>query len=249
MKKNIFLLPFLTILFGFLTACAQSAHDSPESEPTPTTVPPAATEVNTMEKRFLALGDSYTIGESVAESERWPVQLVSMLNDSNIPFSAPQIIAKTGWTTAELESALQGQTIDPPYDLVSLLIGVNNQYRGYAQEEYRVEFAGLLQTAIAFAGDRPDHVIVLSIPDWGATPFAERDPRGPETIKEQIAAFNAINQEESLRAGVQYVDIFPLSQRAYDDKGLIAGDNLHPSAAQYTLWAIAALPVVIQIFR
>lgn len=200
-------------------------------------------------KRFLALGDSYTIGESVPEEERWPVQLAASLQEASIPVDRPQIVARTGWTTAELSAAIAAASIDPPYDLVSLLIGVNNQYRGYSLEEYRVEFAALLAQAIEFAGDRPEHVLVLSIPDWGMTPFAERDAREPALITSQIVQFNAVNFDETQKLGAVYVDIFPISQQAYADEGLIAGDQLHPSGVQYRLWAEAAFPAALNILR
>ena len=161
----------------------------------------------------------------------------------------PQIIARTGWTTADLAEAIASASTQPPYDMVSLLIGVNNQYRGYGQDEYRQQFAVLLQTAVDLAAGRTENVIVLSIPDWGATPFAARDPRGPEQISAEIAAFNAINREETERMGIRYIDIFPISQRAYEDDALIAEDGLHPSGLQYSLWAQAALPFAIDISR
>jgi len=189
--------------------------------------------------KFLALGDSYTIGESVPPEGRWPVQLAALLNARGIPIEAPEIIAKTGWTTGELAAAIQRANPQPPYALVSLLMGVNNQYRGGSQETYRQEFAALLQQAIDFAGGDPNHVIVLSIPDWGVTPFASRDPRGrtPAQISVEIAAFNAINREETTRAGAHYVDITPISEGASDDLTLLAPDQLHPSGKMYALWA------------
>ena len=196
---------------------------------------------------YLALGDSYTIGESVPEDGRWPVQLAALLQEAGIPMVAPQIIARTGWTTAELAGAIAGTRFEPEYDLVSLLIGVNNHYRGYPLEPYRVEFAALVEQAIEFAGGDPHRVLVVSIPDWGATPFAKNDPRGAEWITVEVAAFNAVNRAEADRLGVVYIDIFPISQGAYTDLTLIAGDGLHPSQRQYALWAHAALPAALEI--
>jgi lysophospholipase L1-like esterase len=161
--------------------------------------------------------------------------------------SDPHILARTGWTTGELAAAIEQTEFEPEYELVSVLIGVNNQYRGYDLEPYREEFADLLKRAIAFAGGEPGHVLVLSIPDWGMTPFAGNDRRTAETITTEIAAFNAINREETLRLGAVYIDIFPISQGAYADPDLIAADGLHPSAAQYELWAEAALPAAMGI--
>lgn len=178
-------------------------------------------------KRYLALGDSYTIGESVPESERFPNQLARELG---IP--APQIIAKTGWTTDELNAAIDAANPQGPFDLVTLLIGVNNQYRGRDAEEYRREFAALLQRAIGFAGGDPSKVIVISIPDWGVTPFAEgRDRR---KIANEIDRHNLINQEEGMKARASYVSITGISRR--DDPALVADDKLHPSGKQYGEW-------------
>jgi len=199
--------------------------------------------------KFLALGDSYTIGESVPPTERWPVQLAALLRERGIPLEDPEIIAKTGWTTDELAAAIQRAAPQPPYALVSLLIGVNNQYRSWSQDTYRREFAALLQQAIDFAGGDPTHVIVLSIPDWGVTPFGAREPRErtPEMISAEIAAFNIINQEETARFGARYVNITPISQGAADDLTLLASDQLHPSGKMYALWAEAALPDAVNI--
>ena len=147
--------------------------------PTPT---PACAPRTERPLRFLALGDSYTIGESVTEAERWPVQLVGNLRKQGINIGDPEIIAKTGWTTAELAEGIAAAAPQGSYDLVSLLIGVNNQYRGLSQEAYRGEFVGLLETAVSLAGNNPSRVFIISIPDWGATPFANRRDR------EEIAA-------------------------------------------------------------
>lgn len=194
--------------------------------------------------RFLALGDSYTIGESVAESERWPVQLAVQLQEKAIRMAAPEIIAKTGWTTDELAAGIQAAPPQGPYDLVSLLIGVNNQYRGRSQEEYQTQFADLLQQAIAFAGGDPARVVVLSIPDWGVTPFAAR--LDTAVIAAEIDAFNAINRGEVEKVGAHYVDITAVSRQAITDPTLIADDGLHPSGKMYTAWMELALPVVLQ---
>ncbi len=192
--------------------------------------------------RYLALGDSYTIGESVAEAERWPIQLVSLLRQEKIEMDDPIIIAKTGWTTGELNAAIDQQQPSDQYDLVSLLIGVNNQYRGYSADDYRSEFAALLKRAIGFAADRPARVIVLSIPDWGVTPFAA--DRDRSKIAAEIDRFNAINRAETTRSGAHYIDITPISREAVHNRHLIAGDGLHPSGQMYFQWAQLALPIV-----
>ena len=205
-----------------------------------TSIPP------TRSIRYLALGDSYTIGESVPEDERWPNQLATMLSEKNIQTEVT-IIARTGWTTDEL---WQGILADPPqgkYDLVSLLIGVNNQYRGYDADEYREQFRFLLNKSIEYAGGDVNRVIVLSIPDWGVTPFAAG--RHVDVISKEIGIFNTVNQEEAESAGAQYVDITPISRQALNDSSLVAFDGLHPSRKMYKLWVEKALPTVIKIFN
>jgi len=196
--------------------------------------------------RILALGDSYTIGEGVAENERWPNQLAVLLSEKNIQTDVT-IIARTGWTTSELWQGIQA---DPPrgrYDLVSLLIGVNNQYRGYDLDTYRDEFRFLLEKAIEYAGGKPEHVILLSIPDWGATPFASGRDR--DEIANDIDAFNLINLDESKKMGVNYINVTLASREALNDPGFVAGDGLHPSGKMYAKWAKLVLPVAIRILE
>ncbi len=197
--------------------------------------------------RYLALGDSYTIGESVQSSERWPVQLVNLLRKEQIEIDEPLIIAKTGWTTDGLMDGIEKENPDCTYDLVSLLIGVNNQYRDRSAEEYREEFRTLLERSIAFAGGKASHVIVLSIPDWGVTPFAEGRDR--EQIGMEIDEFNAINLEEAERRGVHYVNVTPISREASDNPTLVADDGLHPSGKMYEEWARLVLPKVLPVLR
>lgn len=191
--------------------------------------------------RFLALGDSYTIGESVAESDRWPTMLARLLRANGEALSEPEIIARTGWTTGELEAGIAAAHPIGPFALVTILIGVNNQYRGGALDEYRVQFRDLVSKAVAFAGGSPGRVIVLSIPDWGVTPFAEA--RDHQAIAAEIDAFNATNREEATRAGAAYLDVTAISRRAAFRADFTAQDGLHPSAAQYRLWAELALPL------
>ncbi|HYI08435.1 MAG TPA: SGNH/GDSL hydrolase family protein [Thermoanaerobaculia bacterium] len=188
---------------------------------------------DTQTTRYLALGDSYTIGESVPPAERFPHQLARELGIAD-----PQIIAKTGWTTDELNAAIDAAQPQGPYDLVTLLIGVNNQYRGRDAEQYRGEFAALLQRAIGFAGGDAKKVVVVSIPDWGVTPFAEGRDRAK--IASELDRYNAINREEAGRAGARYVDITPVSRRG--DAALVAEDGLHPSGGQYGEWVRLIVP-------
>jgi len=186
---------------------------------------------------MLCLGDSYTIGEAVEESERFPMQAVELLKKEKIDFEKPVIIAKTGWTTDELARAVKERNPTGKYDVVTLLIGVNNQYRGRDLENYRQEFHELLNTAIDYANGNAVHIFVLSVPDWGVTPFAENDKRGGKKIGEEIDFFNAINKEESLKAKVHYIDITPVSREAKSNSTLIATDGLHPSGKMYAEWA------------
>lgn len=191
---------------------------------------------------YLALGDSYTIGESVPASASFPFQLQAALNLGGKPTAVPQIIAKTGWTTGELKAAIQEKNLKQTFDLVTLLIGVNNQYRGLSIDAYRLEFSQLLQMAIGFAGGDVKKVYVLSIPDWGVTPFAQG--RNRAEIAQQIDAFNAVNKEETLKLGVAYVDITPGSRLAATDLSLLAEDGLHPSGKMYAEWVKQLLPVI-----
>lgn len=199
-----------------------------------------------MSLRYLALGDSYTIGESVDESERFPNQLASLLSAEGLPTEVT-IIARTGWTTDELWQGIQARKLEPPYDLVSLLIGVNNQYRGYDINKYREEFKFLLGKAIEYAGGDATRVIVFSIPDWGVTPFAAGRDRAQ--ISAEINAFNAVNLEETQGAGSYYMDVTPVSREAVARPNLIASDNLHPSGIMYAEWVKLALPVALKILK
>ncbi|MCX6213362.1 SGNH/GDSL hydrolase family protein [Spirosoma sp.] len=199
---------------------------------------PTAPEAN---YTFLSLGDSYTIGESVAEADRWSVQLAGMLRKQSIDVASPAIIAKTGWTTAELQEAIKISGNRNTYSLVSLLIGVNNQYRGQSSDRYRTEFRELLQTAVQYAGGKSARVFVLSIPDWGASPFAA--DRDRNKIAHEIDQFNTIAKEECLKAAIAYVDITPLTRSATGDESQFASDGLHYSGKQMKLWAEKALPV------
>lgn len=196
---------------------------------------------------YLALGDSYTIGEKVPAAENFPTQTQALLQKEQISFAAPRIIAKTGWTTDELETGIiaaeAASPLLPSYDFVSLLIGVNNQYRGRPVTEYRPGFEALLQKAIRYAGNRPGHVVVLSIPDWGVTPFAEGRDRAQ--IAREIDAYNAANREIALQYGVHYINVTSWTREAAQDPSLLAEDGLHPSGKEYRRWALA----VIEFFR
>jgi lysophospholipase L1-like esterase len=229
MKKSIITL----ILFFFLsTGC--NSDELPETETMP-------------DKSFtyLALGDSYTIGQGVPEKDRYPVQLKDKLLKSDIALDSLLIIARTGWTTDELSRAIDAAETYPPYDLVTLLIGVNNQFRGRDPENYRNEFIMLLNSAIGFAGDKRGRVVVLSIPDWGVTPFA--NGRDRDKIAREIDLFNAINREESEKAGVAWLDVTEISRLAASRPELLAPDGLHPSGLMYGMWVDELFPIAKQI--
>jgi lysophospholipase L1-like esterase len=200
-------------------------------------------------QRYLALGDSYTIGQGVEEPDRWPNQLVALLQEKGTSFASPEIIARTGWTVRDLSEGIDASQPRRPYDLVTLLIGVNDQYRGGDPESYRQSFSALLRRAIGFAGGQAGHVVVLSIPDWSVTPFAERSGRDRAGIAAEIERFNQINREETSRAGARYVDVMPVSREARADRSLLAPDGLHPSGSMYAAWARLALPQALEALR
>jgi lysophospholipase L1-like esterase len=201
---------------------------------------------NNFDYTYLALGDSYTIGESVENDERFPVQLAEKLIKNGFLFDSPEIVAQTGWTTDELAAAIGKRELDEKYDLVTLLIGVNNQFRGRDSGEYRIQFAELLQTAIGFA-DEEKRVIVVSIPDYGVTPFG-RD-RNPEKIAREIDLFNRINFEETQKTNARYINITGISRQAETNAELIASDGLHPSGEMYRMWVEVIFLVAKQILE
>ena len=184
---------------------------------------------------YLALGDSYTIGEKIKAGENFPNQAVTLLRAQGFDIKEPVIVAKTGWTTDELEAGIRKAKLKSHYDFVTLLIGVNNQYRERSVADYIPQFEDLLKKALRFAGHEPRHVIVLSIPDWGVTPFAEGRDR--KQIAEQIDEYNDANKLIAEKYKVHYIDITPGTREAANDKELLAADGLHPSAKEYTKWA------------
>lgn len=197
--------------------------------------------------KFLALGDSYTIGESVATDKRWPVQLANRLNEDGFEVKEPKIIATTGWTTAELLEGIEKDNPIENYDLVSLLIGVNNQYRGYEIDIYKTEFRILIEQAIKFAGNKSENVFVVSIPNYGVTPFGQT--RGEEKIRTELLEYDRIAKEIANDYGINFVDITPISEKAKSDLELVADDNLHPSGKMYSEWTDKIYPVVKSILE
>lgn len=197
--------------------------------------------------RYLALGDSYTVGEGVPAPGTWPYQLAAAMRAQGIGLEDPQVIATTGWTTDELAAALDEAAPQGPFALVSLLIGVNNQYRGRPLAEYRQQFEQLLQRAIALAAENPARVLVLSIPDWGITPYARDNQRDGLQIAQEIDDFNAAAHACCGDYGVAFVDITTASRIGGDLPAMLVDDGLHPSAQMYRRWAELALPVAVRL--
>jgi len=192
---------------------------------------------------YLALGDSYTIGEGVDPAGRWPMQLAAALRDIGVAVDDPRIIATTGWTTDELEAGIDAAAPQGTFAFVSLLIGVNDQYRGRSVDAYRPRFTALLQRALAFAGDRAARGLVLSIPDWGVTPYAVASGRDRVQIGQELDAYNAAAAAICAEHDVAFVDITDLSRQWGGETVMLADDGLHPSAAMYALWHQRAFEV------
>lgn len=193
-----------------------------------------------MTLRYLALGDSYTIGEGVDPADRWPYRLTARLRAQGIDVGEPEIIATTGWTTGELATALQDRDPEGPYDLVTLLVGVNDQYRGHGVERYLSGFTALLARAVELAGAEAGRVVVVSIPDWGVSPFAA--DRDREAIAREIDSFNSAARLEAQRRGAGWVDVTQASRAEGPAAEAYAADRLHPSAQAYRSWASLILP-------
>lgn len=196
---------------------------------------------------YLALGDSYTIGEQVKIAESFPYQTVQLLRKKGMQCSTPEIVATTGWTTDELSTAIDQHKFLSKYDVVSLLIGVNNQYRGRSVNEFKVEFDHLLQTAIQFAGNNANHVIVLSIPDWGVTPFAANADKNK--IAKEIDAFNEVCKTTAEKYATNFIDITAAQRVDGSKDDFLAGDKLHPSGKEYAKWAEKLAGVIEKIVK
>lgn len=192
---------------------------------------------------YLALGDSYTIGEGVPDTDRWPAQLARALREDGIDLAPPRIIATTGWTTDELAKAIAADSPQAHFAFVTLGIGVNDQYRGRSVAEYRENLARLLDTAVRLADRRSDRVMMLSIPDWGITPFAADEGRDATRVAHEIDEYNAAARALCEARRIAFVDITPASRDGGGDAHLLVADRLHPSAAMYARWVELALPV------
>ena len=195
--------------------------------------------------KFLALGDSYTIGQSVEVNQRWPVQFLKELKSSVNAIDTLQIIARTGWRVDQLKEAMNSSNLEPPYGLVSLLIGVNNQYQGQNANDFRPEFIEILEKSIKLVNDRKERLFVVSIPDWGASPYGFGFDRAK--VSKEINDFNSVVKEESEKRGLRYFDITAISRRALLDRTLIASDGLHPSGKMYKLWVDKMIPVISKV--
>lgn len=193
--------------------------------------------------RFLALGNSYSIGTGVQAAESWPRKLNSLVRDAGVPMEDPRTIAQNGWTSADLIKALDSTTLPGRFHLVSLQIGVNDQYDGVPVDKYRKHFGNLLERSLSFTASDPTRVIVLSIPDWSVTPFAKG--RDQVQIRAEIERFNSINRHLTKTRGAHYVDITPLSRRVKESNALLAEDGLHFSGKMYQIWGETVLPVVL----
>ena len=227
----------MLLLLQFISLFAASGHRKQEVN--------TAKVTDSVAKSWLALGDSYTIGESVASSERYAAQTAALLKSQGIPASDLQYIARTGWTTLDLLDAISKTTLKPNYNIVSLLIGVNDQYQGLDTAGYRIHFTQLLQKAIQLAGDQITHVFVLSIPDYSVTPFGG----GSVKIKNELDAFNSINKQVTLAYHICYIDITTASREAANDQSLTAKDGLHPSGKQYKQWALPLDAALLRVLK
>ena len=195
--------------------------------------------------KFLALGDSYTIGQSVEVNERWPVQFLKELKATTNVIDTLQIIAKTGWRVDQLKEAMNSSDLEPPYGIVSLLIGVNNQYQGQNANDFRPEFIEILEKSLKLVENRTERLFVISIPDWGASPYGFGFDRAK--VSKEINEFNSVVKEESEKRGLRYFDITTISRRALIDRTLIASDGLHPSGKMYKLWVDKMIPIISKI--
>jgi lysophospholipase L1-like esterase len=235
---------FITIISVLLWSCQ---HD-PIPPPLPDPLPVPAESVD-----LLCLGDSYTKGESVVWAQNFPNQLTDSLRSWGwqVPADAPRIIAQTGWRTDQLKTAIASATelADSTFGLVTLCIGVNNQYQNANMATYMTEFEQLLQTAIERTGGRPERVFVLSIPDWAYTPFGQNFPGEPNLISDKLDQYNLINKAYAAQYGTQYIEVTSISRTALARPELNANDGLHPSAIQYTEWVQKMLPVVRTVVK
>ena len=231
--------PFImyTTLYAFITVLFLCCSNSEKAE-----------EQNNIESDFtyLALGDSYTIGESVSATQNFPYQLQDSLSKDLDKSGNYKIIAKTGWTTTNLLNAIESENPPNNYDLVTLLIGVNNQYQGKPFSLYEAEFPELLNKAIELANGNKDHVIVVSIPDYAFTPFGQK-ASDPQKISEEIDLYNAFAKQHAEQEGVLFQNITDITRLGLEDPALVASDGLHPSAKAYKLFVDRLIDTAKQV--
>ncbi|MEQ1796907.1 MAG: SGNH/GDSL hydrolase family protein [Lacibacter sp.] len=234
---------FISTILLSLFACNKK---QPAVTPRPYVPPVIPPVLSSPAKTYLALGDSYTIGQSVPEADRFPNQTATLLKLNGINLSVTDIIATTGWTTSNLQNAINFQN-PVNHDVVSLLIGVNDQYQTHDTTGYRQRFTTLLETAIVLAKGKKENVFVLSIPDYSVTPFGA----GYDTarIRTEIDWFNAINKNVTASYNCAYLDITPSTREGRYDRSLIAGDGLHPSGLEYKKWADRLGPLMLPVLK
>lgn len=240
MQKHMSMSVVIVSLFLAIFSCFACSKEIMIDTQNMTTTPTDLT--GDMGLKYLALGDSYTIGQGVKEHERFPAQTIKMLENDNVKIQRPTYIAMTSWTTANLINAINLQSPSKNYDIVTLLIGVNDQYQHLDTGSYRTRFTALLNMSVTFAANRPARVFVLSIPDYSATPFVSVADKA--RVSREVDQFNAINKQVTLASGIAYVDITPSSREATTDPTLVANDGLHPSGTQYAKWAAMLAPLI-----
>lgn len=238
---------FVTIFVSL--ACSKDNNLAKNSyiPPTTTIMADSTYTIPATGAKYLALGDSYTIGQSVQDTERFPAQTVQLLKEQNINVRPPQYIATTGWTTVNLLDAINTNNPANNFDIVTLLIGVNDEYQHMSASGYSTRFAELLNKAVQFANNRKSHVFVLSIPDYSATPFVSDESK--EQVRMEIDKFNAINKKITLQNNITYIDITPSTRQAAIDSSLIAFDDLHPSGKEYNVWANMLAPLIKKVLQ
>jgi lysophospholipase L1-like esterase len=237
MKLISLLVGFLISIGAGLPACTKATSNTNSN---------TGPQPSTNNKTYLALGDSYTIGQSVQPAERFPHLTAALLRQQNITVGDPQYIAMTGWTTLNLQNAISQTTLGT-YDVVSLLIGVNDQYQGLDTAGYRNRFTQLINKAVSLAGNNTKKVFVLSIPDYSATPFVPAASK--PMIKKEIDDFNAINKQITLGYNIAYIDITPLTREVVNDPSLLANDGLHYSGREHQKWAALLAPLMKAVLQ